>query len=230
MKPCGASAPDGGQSGVAKQVSKCILTNMTKPATRLRRADRRAQIAAAALDLIGEEGIQALTAARIADRVGVTSGALFRHFESREEILAEAVETAHARLAATFPAEDTAPLERLAQLAQARIALLDGTPGIAWLLRSDQARLALPTSGVTRLQDIARRSRAYILAALEEGVAEGRVRDDLPPTFLLRVFTATVHALAASPPRAGDAPTATGPAEDLAHLLTLLRPCGANSA
>jgi AcrR family transcriptional regulator len=165
--------------------------------TRARRpgSERRPQIAAAALRLIGERGLAALTSATLAAEVGLTSGALFRHFPSLDRILEEAVESATKRLAATFPAGSLPPRERLFALLRSRVELLGTDPGLAWLLRSDQAYFALPPAAVARLRELVERSRAFLLAALREGAAAGTIRSDVEPEALLVMVTGTVHAL-----------------------------------
>ena len=52
-------------------------------------AERRVEIAQAVLRIIGEQGITSFTTTALAKEIGVTSGALFRHFASRDEILQE---------------------------------------------------------------------------------------------------------------------------------------------
>ncbi len=61
---------------------------------RQRTRERRLEaIVAAALDLVGSEGLEALTMARVAAAVDLTPGALYRYFSSKDMLLA----TLHAR-------------------------------------------------------------------------------------------------------------------------------------
>ena len=62
------------------------------PRPYLPRARRREQILDAAEILMAEHGILSVTMARIAAAVGLTPGALYRHFRSRDEIVAAIVE------------------------------------------------------------------------------------------------------------------------------------------
>jgi AcrR family transcriptional regulator len=48
---------------------------------------RREQIVKATLDLVADRGVEGATITRIANAVGVTGGALYRHFDSKEDIL-----------------------------------------------------------------------------------------------------------------------------------------------
>ena len=55
------------------------------------RASSRAALVAAALDELSEKGYEAATVAGIAERAGVTTGALYAHFESKLDLLLETV-------------------------------------------------------------------------------------------------------------------------------------------
>jgi TetR/AcrR family transcriptional regulator len=170
-------------------------------ATRTRKsaAERREEIAIAVLCIIGRRGLTSLTMSAIAAEIGVTSGALFRHFDTREDILRGVVRHAVARIDLTFPDESLPPRERMFALARNRIRLLGPEPGLAWLMRSEQAYLTLPEDAVDELRDVARRSRRFIMKALREGAADGSIRDDIPPDVLLVPITGTIHALIGMP-------------------------------
>lgn len=60
---------------------------------------RRGEILDAALTVFGESGYEAGTMREIAKRVGVSEPALYRHYDSKEAILAEIVELAGDRIA-----------------------------------------------------------------------------------------------------------------------------------
>lgn len=49
--------------------------------------DRQKQIVEASIDLISEKGIQGLTIKNLSKKIGVTEGAIYRHFESKMDIL-----------------------------------------------------------------------------------------------------------------------------------------------
>lgn len=51
-----------------------------------RRRDRAAQIVTAAAELLEEEGPEALTMRRLADRLGIRAPSLYKHFAGKEEI------------------------------------------------------------------------------------------------------------------------------------------------
>ncbi|HEX5137034.1 MAG TPA: TetR/AcrR family transcriptional regulator [Planctomycetota bacterium] len=166
------------------------MTTTRKPGT-----ERRQEIARAVLKIVGERGLTALTTAAVAEEIGVTSGAIFRHVASREAMLEEAVRHAAARIEATFPEPSLPPLDRLLGLARNRARLLASEPGLAWLLLSEQAFLTLPPEAVDRLRGVAERSAKYLLDALRDGAGQGVVRDDVEPEALLVIVKGAIHAL-----------------------------------
>ena len=167
------------------------------PATRTRKPTevRRREIAEAVLRVIGEQGATSLTAATIAAEVGITPGALFRHFPSLARILEAAVERAVEETEATFPDPGGAPIERLMAIAAARIDLFRRNRGIAWLLLSDQVYLTLPEGALARLRGLVGRSRKFLLDAIRAGAKGGTIRSDIDPEILLVLFTGAVHAI-----------------------------------
>ncbi|MFQ5691123.1 MAG: TetR/AcrR family transcriptional regulator [Gemmatimonadota bacterium] len=161
--------------------------------------ERRKEIVAAVLRIIGHKGFKAVTARALAEEVGVTSGALFRHFTSLDDILQEVVRYALTRVEGTFPDESLPPRDRLVQLARNRIQVFGADPGLAWLLRSEQAYLMLPKESGDLLRALTRRSKQYLLDAIREGVSEGSIRSDIEPEVLLVLIMGTIHALIGMP-------------------------------
>ncbi len=156
---------------------------------------RKDELSAAALRIVGERGLTALTTSTLAHEVGLTSGAMFRHFSTLDALLDEMVARAVTRVNTTFPDPDGPPMDRLLQLARERAILLVDEPGISWMLRSEQALLSLPPEGVRQLRALARRSRAFVIDALRDGARDGTVRSDVEPEVLAVPVLGTIHVL-----------------------------------
>jgi AcrR family transcriptional regulator len=158
-------------------------------------ANRREEIVQAVLRIIGERGLTSLTTTTLAAEVDVTTGALYRHFASLDEILNETVRYGVSRVEDTFPGPDLPPVDRILALARNRVRVLGNDSGLAWLLRSEQAYLTLPQDAVQRLRDVVSRSRQFLLTALREGAAGGAIRGDIEPEILLVPVLGTIHAV-----------------------------------
>ena len=161
--------------------------------------ERQREIILAVLRISGERGVSSLTAAAIATEIGVTSGALFRHYESLDEIYRAVLHYAKTTIETTFPDVALPPIERLFTFTRNRVQLLGASPGLAWLMRSEQADGVFPSDAVAILWDITRRSREFIQHALLEGVDDGTIRDDIDSDVLLLLITGTMHALIGIP-------------------------------
>lgn len=190
----------------------------------LRRASevRRVELTDAALRIVATRGIAALTTRSLAAEVGLSSGAIFRHFASLEALLDAVVARVEAVLEATYPPATLPPVERLERFVEARSAAVGSQLGILRLIVSDQFLLALPERGSERLARCVERSRAFVLACLREGQAAGELRVDLAAETLAPIVMGTMQMLALSPlgPRKREA-QARAVREG---LFTLLRP------
>ncbi len=156
---------------------------------------KRTEIADAALHIIGTKGIAELTMANLAQELGVSNGAPFRHFKSRDEILEEVARRVAELVGETFPEPGLPPLERLEGLFRARTEVLGKESGIARLIFSDQFTKALPPEAAAHIHGVVKRTRAYVLQALKDAAEAGLIRRDLPPEDLLMPVVGTLQHL-----------------------------------
>ena len=154
---------------------------------------KRQEIADAALHLIGRRGIAALTMASLAEELGVSPGAPFRHFASREEILDAVARRVEELISATLPDPTLPPLVRLERLFLDRARTVGKHAGIARLVFSEQFSLALPKTAADRLHGLVKRTRASVLEALEEAAQEGSIRCDIPLEALQTVVVGSLQ-------------------------------------
>jgi AcrR family transcriptional regulator len=101
----------------AKDESEPTRPQAAQQSGRVRGSDRKAQITRETLRLVAEHGIQGTSMSRISAAVGVSSAALYRHFESRDDILIAAFDTMMDRFARWVSASDNpCALERLREM------------------------------------------------------------------------------------------------------------------
>jgi len=163
---------------------------------------------------------------RVAGReVGVTSGALFRHFRSRTAMLNEAAERAVALLETTFPAPGLPPLERLREFVAARSRLAAEHGAIPQLVFSEQFGKALPPKGARAVRAVVLRTREFVVEALREAGARAEVRRDIPAEELALTVMGTIFAGALFGALVDDGHGKPRPRAETAwnHLLCLIR-------
>lgn len=134
---------------------------------------RRRQIADAALTVIAEEGLARFTSIAIAQRVGLTDGALFRHFASKDEIVLAAIERVEELMFGEPLPDHADAFERLGAFFERRLKLIRENPGIVRLVNSGELAHAAPPEGVARVAALKRRSVGFVRSCLEEAAAAG---------------------------------------------------------
>jgi AcrR family transcriptional regulator len=139
--------------------------------------DTRAQILTAAIDVYGQHGFRGATTRRIADAAGVNEVTVFRHFGSKDALLAEAIRHAASQSARiVLPVEPVDPLADLTAWAQSQLEHLRG--------RSSIIRTCMSELGERPELDCAaigpRSALSQLTAYLRALRAKGRVRSDAP--------------------------------------------------
>jgi AcrR family transcriptional regulator len=184
--------------------------------------ERRREILRAATELIGRDGLAGLTAATLAGAVGLTPGALYKHFDSLDDVLGALALDVEAALEATLPPEHVPPLEWLERFVEQRRTTVGGSPGVLRLLLSERFSAAFPTQARAPLTRAVRRTVEAVAATLARGQARGVIRTDVAPAALAPVVLGLTQFLAF----AGLAGEAAVPAaaRTSSALLTLLNP------
>jgi TetR/AcrR family transcriptional regulator len=99
--------------------------------------NRQAALVAAALALAAQRSPATVTTAELAQAVGITQGAVFRHFESKEAIWLAVLDHAHRTLLARLQAAaaaHTAPLPALRAVFMAHVDFVVEHPGVPRLI------------------------------------------------------------------------------------------------
>ena len=142
---------------------------------------RKLEIIEATLDLASNQGVARVTTQAIADQVGIAHATVFRHFKTRDEIFAAALQHIVQRMMANLKPwiEGSEPVDqRLRGLIEAQYQFFSENRGLPRLLFSD--RLCLESSELKRvIQQAMSRFTSRIEGMLCEGVEAGLFRNDL---------------------------------------------------
>lgn len=157
---------------------------------------RQAELVTAALFIIATRGIAALSTRALADEVGLTTGAIFRHFPSLEALLDATVERVEALMNASYPSAELPPRVRLERFVEARAAVVADQLPVLPLVASEQFRLALPPRASERVTACVQRSRAFVEQCLRDGQQSGEFRDDIEASALAVIVMGTMQLLA----------------------------------
>ena len=144
------------------------------------REERRAEIAAVALKIVGEYGVQGATVARIADAVGVSGPALYKHFSGRTEIIEAAMDLLLARVVGWLDSsKNPNAFERLRELGTGHASTIaaDYEGVVAPLFEFAAAGPRSHLSG--QLAQRQRTALGRFVAIIEEGQAQGTIRSGI---------------------------------------------------
>ena len=150
-----------------------------KTVTRL----RQEQIVEAALELVGEHGVSALSIGSIAQKVGIVPSALYRHFKSKDEVLNAVLDSIKERLlqnAEQVTQEAPDALTGLKDLLMRHAQMLSENRAIPLIVFSDGVYAGHPK----RKAMVAEIITSYldkIQAIISEGKKTGEIRKDVDP-------------------------------------------------
>ena len=162
-------------------------------------ADRRLEIADAALQVMAREGLGRFTAASLAKQVGVSDGALFRHFPAMDDIIAAAIDRAEQLLFEGFPPTADDPLDRLAAFYCQRLAAIRKHPDVVRVIYSNELAHAAKGPGAERVAGFKRRSVEFVRGCLQEAARKGLLTDAGKPRDLAIIVLGSIIAVALSP-------------------------------
>lgn len=134
---------------------------------------RKREIIDVAIRILAIDGARAFTAKNIATEVGVTSGAIFRHFVNMETIVGDTIAMIETTLTGDFPVGVEDPIKRLKVFFLNRTKTILAHPDITRLLLSDHLDQAAGHDAARSLAKAKIRSRKFVLECLQEAEQTG---------------------------------------------------------
>jgi TetR/AcrR family transcriptional regulator, cholesterol catabolism regulator len=155
---------------------------------------RREELLGIAAGLFAERGFKNTTVRDIADAAGILSGSLYHHFDSKESMVDELLDSFQRSLWQEYDAieaSDSSPREKLEAVVRASFDAIDQHHSEVAIFQTDAAFLA----GFERfsyLEERNARFRTLWTGLLAEGVAAGELRSDLDVELVYRFLRDTV--------------------------------------
>ncbi len=159
---------------------------------------RKAEIIDAALRLADKVGPDRLTTSAIADAVGVTQPAIFRHFPKKQDLWQSVAE----RIGATMEARwekarslDDTPIDQIYVLVAGQLRLIQTTPAITAILFSRE--LHAKNQGLRRaFFELLGRFHQVLAGLAADARDAGELRSDLAPNDVASLILGLVQGLA----------------------------------
>jgi len=144
---------------------------------------RQEQLAQAALNLITTHGLKAISVARVARRIGLVPSAVYRHFASKDELLASVLELIGEKLhsnviAASNGSGDT--LEALRAVLLSHVRMIRENGGILQVIFSEEVHNGHPERKA-RVRVLIEGYLGKVGEMVSRGQASGHIRPDVDP-------------------------------------------------
>ena len=155
---------------------------------------RRQELLAIAAKLFAERGFKNTTVRDIADAAGILSGSLYHHFDSKESIVDELLDSFQQELWREYDAieaSDRTPREKLDAVVRTSFDAIDRHHSEVAIFQTDAAYLAT-FDRFAYLVERNKRFRDLWTGLLTEGVASGELRADLNVELVYRFLRDTV--------------------------------------
>ncbi|MFH2124096.1 MAG: TetR/AcrR family transcriptional regulator [Pseudomonadota bacterium] len=170
-------------------------------------ADKRREVTiAAVIELAAEQNPTDITTAAIATRMGLTQGALFRHFPNKTAILQAVMTWVSTRLMAKLDKAAqgaTSPLAALEAMFMAHVEFVAMHPGVPRLLFGELQR-AEKTASKSIVQALIKRYSERLSRVIEEGKARKELDAHLDTEAAATLFIGTIQGLVMQSLLSGD--------------------------
>jgi len=156
---------------------------------------RQQNIIQSAIELIAQEGIQKLTIKNLSAKVGVTEGAIYRHFTSKLDILMGILSLfgkSTSDLIAVIEKNPAEPLKQLEMLFKEHFVQFKQNPAVASVIFSEE--LFLNERQLSeKVYQIMQNTQRTIEGIIQKGQEQGIFRNDILPDQLALLFVGALR-------------------------------------
>lgn len=159
--------------------------------------ERQEEIVRVAIGLAAKHGVETVTTQDMADAMGLTQGAIFRHFPTKDEIWLAAIQWIRGQLMRTLEAaaaRSDDPLAALENMFIAHVSFVAKHPAIPRIVFSDHF-LRRDTRLKQLIQEIVTGYEARIAGLLGRAKASGQARPDLDEGSAATLFIGMIQGL-----------------------------------
>lgn len=168
--------------------------------------ERRMKTVETVVELSGEQNPSEITTAAIAKRMGLSQGALFRHFPNKDAILQSVMEWVAERLLSRIEKAahaKSSPLAALESMFMAHVDFITEHPGIPRMLFGELQRVK-ETAAKRMAQTLIHRYKERLHCLFEQGKSCGDLDENLDSEAAATLFIGTIQGLVMQSLLAGD--------------------------
>ncbi len=156
---------------------------------------RQIEIIQAATKLIGEKGIQNMTTKHLAEEIGFSEPALYRHFKGKTEILVSVLEYFREQMRnslAPLLQQQKTGMDKIKQIVEFQFELFTKNPAIIMVIFAETSFQydKLLSSTVNRLLI---QKKQMVSRIIEEGMKDGSIRADVDAEQLMSIILGSMR-------------------------------------
>ena len=159
---------------------------------------RQNEIVDKVLEIMAKGGIQSVTTRNIAEAVGVSEPALYRHFKDKQEILLALLDRFMDIEKEIIGDQDSQSCEQgrcaIRQIFGGHIELFYGQPHLASLIFSEELFLNNEVL-LKKMLEVMDFIKDGLLKILKRGVAAGHIRNDIPVEHVVHIYLGSLRLL-----------------------------------
>ena len=161
-------------------------------AVRMNTEARKQEIVRAALETIAEHGVQGATVSRIAKGAGITSAALYSHFENRQAILLAALDVVYDQVLDSFRASSSSdPVQRIREIFDVHAEKVRNQDPTSHAHLFLEFVASAPEEGLREaIREKEFATASYLASIVEEFEQQGRLPADLDPELIAWLIAA----------------------------------------
>ncbi|MDB2656539.1 TetR/AcrR family transcriptional regulator [Crocinitomicaceae bacterium] len=156
---------------------------------------RQIEIIVAATELIHHGGIQKLTTKALAEKMGFSEPAIYRHFENKTDILVSVLRYYQLELKTKLDEilrSDTKGSEKLEQIIAFQFRHFSEHPAIVMVIFAETS-FQYEEQLSSAVRDIMTNKKQLIIQVVDEGKKDGSIRQDIPSGQLATIFMGSLR-------------------------------------
>ena len=158
---------------------------------------RQMELVDQAIAIIAEQGLERLTTKNLAAAIGVTEAALYRHFQSKNELMRMILsyfEKLSSDVLEEIRISELDPVESVRRFVLDRYKLFSGRPALAKVMFSEEIFISVPAFS-DHYQKIMHKHKSEVVAYILRGQAEQRIIQNMDANHVFRIVVGSMRFL-----------------------------------
>ena len=159
------------------------------------KTERQIEITEVALELISEKGIQGLTIKNLAKKIGITEPAIYRHYDSKTDILIAVLDLFKQNTEQLFEKElknDGKAIDKIEHLFTKHFASFSATPSLVSVIFSEEIFRNEPVL-IAKIAEIIDKNDKILTTIIVDGQKSGEIRSDIEANYLSTIIIGTLR-------------------------------------